>query len=98
MLSKGIGSRVDRLEPRPRGIERGGLPLERPGARAADTAEFDAHARQALIGIVRPQHQSVLRARRKHAIRLVRAAGYEVVDHDADIGRCPVGPEAVSRS
>ena len=45
-----------------------------------------AQRRQAPIGIVMPQQQAVLGAAGEHAIRLVDAAGDEVVDHHAQVG------------
>ena len=50
-----------------------------------DAAEIQAHAGEALVGVVGPQAQPVLGARGEHAVGLRHAAGDEVVDHHAEV-------------
>src|SRR4030095_2323959 len=42
--------------------------------------------RQAQVGIVDAQQQSMLGARSEHSVRLQATARYKVVDEDADVG------------
>ena len=52
------------------------------GANAADRNSLIG---QPLVGIVGTQLQSILRARREHAIRFAYAARDEIVDHHTEI-------------
>ena len=62
------------------------LALERFATRCLNAPGSHADRRQSLVGIVRPQLQTVLCPRGKHPIGLGHAAGHQVVDHHPDIG------------
>ena len=61
--------------------DRAGLP---------DTAQRNAPARQALIGIVGAQSQPVFGTRCEHPIRLADAARHQIIDHDPEIAFRPI--------
>ena len=61
----------------------------------ADAAERQPLRRQALVGVVDPQAEPVLRARGEHPIGFADAARDEVVDEHADIGFGAVEGDAV---
>ncbi len=52
-----------------------------------------AERRQSLVGVVLPEKKSVFGARGEQAIRLVRAFGHQIVDHDSDIRFGPLQDE-----
>ena len=61
-------------------------PCRRTPRRArADAAERLAERRQPLIGVVGPEPQAELGARREHAVGLADAPRHQIVDHHADI-------------
>ena len=51
----------------------------------ADQANPVADGRQALVGVVLPQHQPVLRAAGHHPVRLLRTLCHQIVDEGADV-------------
>ena len=59
--------------------------LHRRQTLCADKADTVADGRQALIGVVLPQHQPVLGAAGHHAVRLLGALGHQIVDEGADV-------------
>src|SRR5690606_7228140 len=69
----------------PPGFEAGAFLCEGSCPDRADATDINAARRQALIGIVRPQNEAILRARGEHAVGLARAARYQVVDQYPDI-------------
>ena len=80
-----IGRDRQRLRQRLRGFQRRhlGAVMLRPCSSYA--AQRDALIGQALIGIVGPQGQPILGARREHPVRLGDAAGHKIVDHHPEI-------------
>ena len=64
----------------------GHLLLQALPTRRVDQAQALAQGRQPAIGVVVPQQQAVLGPAGEHAVRLVDAAGHQVVDHHADVG------------
>ena len=54
-------------------------------ARLPDAAQGDPLIGQALVGIVGPQGQAILRPRGEHPVRLGDPAGHEIIDHHAEI-------------
>ena len=50
-----------------------------------DQADPVADGRQALVGVVLPQHQPVLRAAGHHPVRLLRTLCHQIVDEGADV-------------
>lgn len=58
---------------------------------SVDEPELASEGCQTQVGVVLTQQYAVLGARGEHAVRLVDALGYEVVDQHADI--CLVAPQ-----
>ena len=64
------------------------IDVARVGA-IVDEPQLAPDGRQAPIGIIVAQDDSVFGARRKHAIGFVYASGDQIVDQDADVGLGP---------
>ena len=60
----------------------------------ADTPGLAAFRRKAQIGIVGPQDETVLGPAREHAVGFSGSPCDQIIDHDAEIGFCPVKPYA----
>ena len=80
-----IGGDRQRLRQGLRRLERGhlrGMPLR---TRLPYAAQCNPLIGQALVGVIGPQGQAVLRPRGEHPVRFGDSAGYEIVDHHAEI-------------
>ena len=64
-----------------------GIPLRTPyiTTMGANTTNCQAPFRQTLIGIIGPQHQTILRTRGKHAVGFARPLRDQIIDHHTDI-------------
>ena len=67
----------------------GVLLLHRPEPLLRHEADLIASPGQPLVGVVLPQHQTVLAAGGHDAVRLVGALGHQVVDEGADVALRP---------
>src|SRR5262249_34682293 len=78
--------------PHERRIEHAEIPLEPASSRLESLpasivhqADVSTARRETQVGVIDAQQQTMLRARREHAIRLEAALGNQVVDEDADV-------------
>ena len=62
------------------------LASSRSTAISIDEPQPVGERRQAAVGVVGPQQQAILRPAGEHPVRLVGAAGDQIVDHHADVG------------
>ncbi len=70
-------------------VQRAAAPLEGVPLLVAHQAGFAPERSQTQIGIIVTQDDPMFGPRRQHAIRLVHAAGNEIVDQHADVALPP---------
>ena len=56
----------------------------------ANQTKFATERLQALIGVVVPEQQTMLRPRRKHSVRFVDPLCDQIIDENSDIGIAPI--------